>query len=446
MYYTSDSWFGLHVVIVGERIREVVMEEWEEISPDIDEETEIDESPFLDNISKLSHGSHKLVRVRCQYNIADTCRPIVIKQYRAALEVVKFNNGKYICSPCAASRRASGRSNCRYKSLDEKYFSTVDTEAKGYLLGWIASDGHVRHDGAIMIQIHEDDEETLQNLRNSICSELPIKKRTSATTPLVGFTVHSKFMMKDICRLLGIVPGKKSNTVNFPQGLTDEISWAFLRGLFDGDGTLRKLRGKKVPHVHCAIGSTSPTMKEAIGNFVGDLNYHIRDDTISFTGPSCIKFLNGIYGNAHPLLRLRRKYDLYLDYVDYTPGLFGHYGKFPNCKYVKTRLDAFVPKKIEEIDNEYYISLIDQISVISENTIRYETGIKVQATDGWRVELSLRDCLVDAGYSLLDDGSLADNSYRQTVKVTLVKVKPDALSFKLPIAGIQMRVCRVEDV
>lgn len=250
--------------------------------------------------------------------------------------------------------------------MDDHYFSEVDTEAKGYLLGWIASDGHISPEGAIIISIHEDDEEIIRNLRDSICSELPFWEKYTSTTNMIGFSFCSKTIMQDLCTLLRISPGKKSDTVRFPQGLSEEISWAFLRGLFDGDGTLRSLREKRAPHRHCAISSTSMDMKRDIGRFVGDLNYHIRDDSISFTGESCVTFLNKIYANASPHLRLRRKYELYLDYVVYAPGLRGQHGKLDNCKYAKTRLDAIDPTKKNDTDDGYCITLLEPINVINE--------------------------------------------------------------------------------
>ena len=93
-------------------------------------------------------------------------------QYRDAMDNVERSNGKYICFFCSRHLKfsGSGNPNCTYH-FDRDLMSKIDTEAKAYLLGQIASDGNIpdTRRWVIMIAIKNKDVKCLENLRDIIC-------------------------------------------------------------------------------------------------------------------------------------------------------------------------------------------------------------------------------------------------------------------------------------
>ena len=394
-----------------------------------------DESPFLDDTKGLSRKSHKQVRAKCQFAVTDKCRGVVTQEYRSIKDVMDRNNNKYICLYCSRNMKYLGRNNpnCKYKTLDDNYFEKIDTEAKAYLLGWIASDGHVNGNNYIII---ERDEDILIKLRNSVCQELPITKRNNSSMNAVGLRLSSSKMVKDVCNWLKINPGYKSDTVQFPELDTDDLKWAFIRGLFDGDGTIKKLTCK-LPSRGCSIASSSDYMKYQIGKFC-NIKHYINNKDIGFTGVSAVDFLSKIYSTSNENLRLIRKYNLYLEYLNYKPGLPFQGRRISNCKYIKTDLNAVAPSKTNTSDEGYDICLIGVNKKISDDTIRYETGIKFQPDDGWYIEILPISSLSNSGYILENNISSINESYKGTLKIDLTKINKNAEEIKFPFKAVQI--------
>jgi deoxyuridine 5'-triphosphate nucleotidohydrolase len=396
------------------------------------------DSPFLEDVKGLSKGSHKQIKATCQLKLSENCRGEFVQEYRTIKRLMDGNNGVYMCLQCSRRAKSSGRDNpnCKYTTLDDNYFSNVDTEAKAYLLGWIASDGHVAVTNTIKIEVEKRDREIITILRNSICPELPITERFNGSMDAVGFSFNSHKMTEDICKLLHINPGKKSDIVQFPDLATDELKWAFVRGLFDGDGSIRKFTDVRLSR-ECGIASTSPLMKTSLGEFC-KIKHHIDDGHITFTGINSVDFLGKIYDNADARFRLNRKYNLYLEYLGFSPGLPGAYGKIPRCKYVKTIENAIAPSKNSVSDEGYDLWVIAVDKVISKDTIRFETGIKIQPEEGWHIEILPRSSLSNTGWMLANSVGLIDSSYRGTLKVALNRVDMNAKNIELPFKGVQM--------
>src|SRR5687768_6851860 len=111
-------------------------------------------------------GSHRPVDVTCDFRASPKCREAWTIAERLARETRRNNDGKMICVFCSRALKSTGRANpnCSYSTLDDAFFSTIDTEEKAYLLGWIASDGAVKK-GTIALFVHRQDAHTLERLR-----------------------------------------------------------------------------------------------------------------------------------------------------------------------------------------------------------------------------------------------------------------------------------------
>jgi hypothetical protein len=243
----------------------------------------------------------------CTTKIIAKC---VVCEKRLTLKKSEFERrnklGQITCSKqCLGHLReetCSGRKNpnCKYTTLDDNFFSAIDTEEKAYILGWIASDGAVGKT-FISIEINKRDIDVLEKIKDVICKELPIVPHKN--TDLVGLRICSKQIVKDVCNLLQIPPGKKAAIVSMPD-LQPPLTNHFLRGLFDGDGSV-SFRKNGSPR--CSISSSSDKMKTTIKSFIG--NGYIGKVAIEWERSNCIAFLNAIYSDCS--IFLNRKYDKY---------------------------------------------------------------------------------------------------------------------------------------
>jgi len=269
----------------------------------------------LVQLGDLSPHSHKEFIVRCDSNISDKCRKEYSIEYRRYLSVLNKNENIIRCLYCARTVKYTGRSNPNTKYLfDDNYFEYINTPEKAYLLGWIASDGSIGI-GSFCVAIHEKDVEILRLFQEFICKDVPIKFFKTPTSKLCSYTISSKKISKDLCRHLGIEPKKKSDVVKFPK-LSEELLWHFIRGYFEGDGTINDPFISKKKHPAGGFTSSSPFMlnslKEICGGYIcyNSNNYNSLD----LSRKTMMCFLNNIY-KTDTILKLTRKYNRYLNWI-----------------------------------------------------------------------------------------------------------------------------------
>jgi deoxyuridine 5'-triphosphate nucleotidohydrolase len=357
--------------------------------------------------------------------------------YRVAHDTRARNEGRIICVFCSRALKNSGRANpnCAYPTLDDGFFSRIDSEEKAYLLGWIASDGAIQP-GTVSLYIHRHDEPTLYLLRDVICPELPVR---SKKRNLVGFTISSQRIVRDLCRLLRIAPGKKDAVVAFPDLDDDRLRWAFLRGFFDGDGSVSTPRPKgrhhTLPYPRCDIASTSPRMLDTIQAFCGIPSARLRD-RLEWWGNNALDFMSRLYDGAS--LYLSRKRDLYIDWSCWVPGLGGPPRQVSGLfRWVRTRPDAVAPFKARASDSGFDLTLIDRAH--GHGPIQfYRTGVKIQPAFGWYFDLVPRSSIVRAGYALANSVGVIDRTYVGEILVPLVKIDREAPELALPARIVQI--------
>jgi hypothetical protein len=143
-----------------------------------------------------------------------------------------------------------GKSRRKY-ALDLNYFDTIDSSDKSYFLGFIAADGCVRQPArgplALSIRISSKDEEVLINFLKYLKSDMHVS-RTSYKTPWKGVTKEASYVNVISAKMCGDLA--KLNVVERKTGsyepvfLSDHLMPHFIRGYFDGDGTVFKLGAK----------------------------------------------------------------------------------------------------------------------------------------------------------------------------------------------------------
>lgn len=216
-------------------------------------------------------------------------------------------------------------------TIQSDYFSVIDTEQKAYILGILYADGCVsKKNNSVSITLQTRDEALLSDLKLALNSTHPIKKYPTFST----FTFTNKQIHKDLINW-GCVPAK-SKILKFPSFLSSELLSPFLRGYFDGDGSISNYMSKtnhknrtkqtNINVVNCSITSSADFIsncmtivkKEVAINCKATIPHKDRNTgeilTLNFYGKQQIKkFLDYIYKDA--TIKLQHKYNKYLKLV-----------------------------------------------------------------------------------------------------------------------------------
>jgi len=391
---------------------------------------------ILDNNGlALPRHSHESIDIDCDFKKTHNClgkRTITI---RAMFNNMDRNNGKNVCMPCSRHMKYSGRNNpnCSYKKLDDSFLNKIDTEFKAYLLGWIASDGNLSKN-TIRLSINKKDIAILNIIKNEICSEIPLQYLDHN---MVALVLNSQEMTQDVCRHLKLPgPCDKHAIVDFPELDSDALCWAFIRGFFDGDGSVGTFNAKR-NYPRATITTSSIKMREKIKDVVGipASEYGLN---LEWSGVNALDFLARLYDNA--TYYLNRKRDLYLDWSCWLPTLPGQYGTSEDrfFKWSKTHLEAVPPSKKRASDSGYDVTLIRKVKKISSKVTLYGTGIKVQPPLGFYFDLAPRSSMSNSGYILANSIGVIDNSYRGEILVALLQIDSDAEELQLPAKICQL--------
>jgi deoxyuridine 5'-triphosphate nucleotidohydrolase len=317
-------------------------------------------------------------------------------------------------------------------NLDDNFFKHINSEAKAYLLGWIASDGTINKSG-FTIAIHEKDLSTLESLKNIIDKNLKI---TNKGENLKCLSVNSKTISYDLCALLGISPGKKSHTISWPILENEKLQWAFLRGYFDGDGYVSYVDSSHSPS--CGISSSSDSFRQSIIDFC-KIPCSNSATTLQWTGNNALDFMGKIYADAN--YYLSRKRNNYVDWSTWMPCISIKYreraGKSIEFRWMKTRPDAIKPSKERVSDSGYDLTILEPVKSFGKTTL-YSTGIKVVPEFGWYLDVVPRSSISKTGYMLANSVGIIDRTYTGEILVALIKVDDNANDLELPCRIAQM--------
>lgn len=223
-------------------------------------------------------------------------------------------------------------------SFNENYFKTIDDEHKAYWLGFIAADGCVleptyrvskrtgkiirKEQGALQIGLQEKDKAHLEKFQKDIkdTHRINFSKKRKA----YDIKILSNIICMDL-QQYNIVP-RKSLVLEFPDNIREDLLRHFIRGYFDGDGSIAFCKNKKGV---ISIGSIQVSIIGTV-MFLNTLNNILEDElqfkekvvdlgnrykpvtkTIFFSSIAHTKkFLDFIYKDS--TIYLDRKYERYL--------------------------------------------------------------------------------------------------------------------------------------
>lgn len=127
-------------------------------------------------------------------------------------------------------------------TINEKYFEEINNEEKSYFLGLVFADGYVHEKrGYMSLSLQEGDVDVLEKLKNSIQTNKPLQyvvRKEKNTKNQYRLLITRKKIIKDLLKL-GVRQNKSlTSTPEKIIGLSDELIKHFIRGYFDGDGSI----------------------------------------------------------------------------------------------------------------------------------------------------------------------------------------------------------------
>lgn len=387
----------------------------------------------------LGEHSHMKVLVSCDSGKNPKCLGTFEREWRSV--VVQHNrlgtNADY-CKFCQKTEEYTGRGNPNTKYyFDDDLLKSIDTPEKAYLLGWIASDGSIGSSGAVSISVRDYDVEILLKLRKLLDINIPITEKEN----MVSLTLSSSTIANDCLIHLGLEKaGKKDSLVKYPIHIPKELDPYFIRGYFDGDGSVSL--HSRIPRV--SIASNSVNMLEGIQYRSGFGNVYLSSSGNQWqvnSGEEAINFLRYIY-NDTKVPYLDRKFNKFAQVEKWVPSLAGKGStlKFNTVdgiiKFNKTRPDAILPIITDIHASGIDLHIIEKVKDFSTEVSLYTTGIKVCPPEGYYFMLVGRSSISKSGFSLANGIGIIDENYVGEILVPLRKHSSEELS--LPNRLVQL--------
>lgn len=145
----------------------------------------------------------------------------------------------------------------REYDFDEDFFGRGNSAAY-YWAGALEADGNVRERGpnshTIGMGISKKDRSWLEQFRKALQAEHPIREDGD----FVRFKVHSNKMFEDL-EELGIVPRKTYK--NITPDIPDDYIYDYIRGVFDGDGSICKKTSKRWDEISVSFANSEAVCK-----------------------------------------------------------------------------------------------------------------------------------------------------------------------------------------
>jgi hypothetical protein len=222
-------------------------------------------------------------------------------------------------------KRKKSRLNMSHLTLNIDYFKEINSPDKAYWLGYICADGNITKNNN-KVSLVSKDLEVIEGFKEAIGAEHTITKsitydkRTNKTYTGYSIQIGNELFVANLINLG--VTSNKSDILNFPN-IEEKYYSYFIAGLFDGDGSV-SLKGKAL--IMNLIGT------QEILNFIKDyilINYGIKPkyfDRVTknksnvwrmYLYADTYKFLSFIYSDNTFKYYLKRKYDIYLNNLDY---------------------------------------------------------------------------------------------------------------------------------
>lgn len=211
--------------------------------------------------------------------------------------------------------------------INEDFFDNIDTEEKAYFLGFLYADGcnQMEHFWSTVLSLEVADQEILQKFSNLIYKQPQHAKEQvkiyNREHEHKGITASLYINSKHICQQmvkLGCVPNK-TFLLKYPEWMPNYLHKHFIRGYFDGDGTINrekeKLSGCKIISTQEFLISIKKISNIDCNIYKENKNNDKNTYELYYSGNrNILLFLHWIYSGS--TIYLKRKYDAYLRFCE----------------------------------------------------------------------------------------------------------------------------------
>lgn len=229
---------------------------------------------------------------------------------------------EYGCDPSTVSKHLRrwhyptrrSRYNAKYQ-VDSVFFKNIETEAQAYVLGLLLADGHVSKQNSVMIAMKDLD--VVEKYKAALKSTAPIRVDRYGNYQL---NIKCKELADDL-RRIGF-HNRKSYDIDLDLILSHvpkSLEHHFVRGLFDGDGSIKIYHYAYLHHPQYHFGFTGlKQVVEYVKEFFGITTKTVHESELTY---SCVssgketicKIFNTMYNNAS--IYMDRKYNTFLQIV-----------------------------------------------------------------------------------------------------------------------------------
>lgn len=234
------------------------------------------------------------------FDFWDKHKDEIIKLYVNEIKSANYISKQYKCDPSTIIRRLNRwqipirkiRYNSKY-SLDYDFFKSIDTEEKAYIIGLLLSDGHISKQNCIMLTLKDKD--VIEKYKIAIKSNAPITIDRYGNYQL---NIKCKRMAEDL-REIGL-NNRKSYNLDFDlilKHIPSNLENHFVRGLFDGDGSIKIYHYDYVKNPQYHFGYTGlKSVVEYVSKYFGINTKLVKESDITYTCvSSCKQTIKNIY-------------------------------------------------------------------------------------------------------------------------------------------------------
>lgn len=201
----------------------------------------------------------------------------------------------------------------RVHDLDEEVFERDLVPETAWLLGLIFADGCVRERRSLLIACGRD-----RDLAEKASVTLGSSKPTFEQRNCWMVEVGSKRLAESLM-LRGAMPGK-TYTMTFPR-IPNELLSHFVRGAWEGDGTVYRLKGQKPMAKYVTASERfarrlSQVVAKEVGLHEAKVSKSKRDRSFSvaYGGSSAVAVVGWMYSCSEPHMRCDRKHRIACDF------------------------------------------------------------------------------------------------------------------------------------
>lgn len=210
----------------------------------------------------------------------------------------------------------------RGQTVNENFFKEINRNS-AWVYGWLVTDGSVqKKSGQIRLMLKRHDKEVLLKIKNMLSFSGEVRDGEQRDGRLFSYLrICRKAMCEDLFTL-GMAQQDKTFNTTFPKDLTENTYWDFIRGVFEGDGSISHRTGNTDALQVSICGATESFIDELQSTLLahgintrksrtnnGVYNIECRSNADS------LRMCYFMYANTTDSTRLRRKFNVYQNYV-----------------------------------------------------------------------------------------------------------------------------------